>query len=86
MSELPEILFIGIAAYVLYRFVFNFFLPIVRTTRQVRQQFRNVQENMRNQQGGQQRGQGPYDPHEAPKKPSPGANSIGEYIDFEEIK
>lgn len=97
MMELPEILFLGIVLYLLYRFVFNFCLPIVRTTRQVRQQFRNVQETMRNQQGQQQGSpQGnPFQQSQQPghpnsntfgKSPPSNTDGLGEYIDFEEIK
>lgn len=43
MRALSEIFFLSIVFYLLYRFVFGFLLPVVRTTRQVRQQFRNMQ-------------------------------------------
>jgi Domain of unknown function (DUF4834) len=88
MMPLSEIFFLGIVLYLLYRFVFNFFLPIFRTTRQVRQQFRNMQEN--NRQGAEGPFQRSYtQPGEPqPKRPEPTAsnNTMGEYIDFEEIK
>ena len=38
-----EFLFLVIAVYLGYRFIFNFVLPIVRATHQVRQQFRDMQ-------------------------------------------
>ena len=44
MRALPEIFFFAIVFYILYRFIFNFVVPIARTTRQVKQQFRNMQE------------------------------------------
>ncbi|MBN9383145.1 MAG: DUF4834 family protein [Chitinophagaceae bacterium] len=53
MRTLPEIFFFGIVFYVLYRFIFNFVVPIARTTRQVKQQFRNMQEMHQQAQGGQ---------------------------------
>ena len=90
---LSEIFFLAIALYVLYRFIFNFVVPIARTTRHVRQQFRNMQ--------GQQdptQGQGPYSGQSGsgygpqtgqaqnpPRKPSSDTKA-GEYIDFEEIR
>lgn len=62
MRALPEIFFFAIVFYVLYRFIFNFVVPIARTTRQVRQQFRNMQDLHEQAQGGQngygQSGQG----------------------------
>jgi len=87
MMPLSEIFFLGIVLYLLYRFVFNFFLPIFRTTRQVRQQFRNMQENNRQASEGpfQRSYTQPSEPQ--PKKPEPtSSNTMGEYIDFEEIK
>ena len=38
---LADVLFLAIVVYLAYRFIFNFVLPIVRTTHHVRQQFRN---------------------------------------------
>jgi hypothetical protein len=72
---LSEIFFLAIVFYLLYRFVFNFVVPVARTTRHVRQQFRNMQE----QQGDQQAR--PSEPRRPAQK-----SSVGEYIDFEEVK
>ncbi|GGB11748.1 hypothetical protein [Puia dinghuensis] len=71
---LSEIFFLAIVFYLLYRFVFHFLVPVAKTTRIVRQQFRNMQ-----QQATQR---------EQPKEPEqPAKNqSVGEYIDFEEVK
>lgn len=82
---LSEVLFLAIVFYLLYRFVFNFIVPVARTTRHVRQQFRNMQdqqESMRGQQGQQQatRQQAQGRPQPSQKPPA------GDYIDFEEIK
>ncbi|HMH24095.1 MAG TPA: DUF4834 family protein [Puia sp.] len=44
MMPLSEIFFLGIVLYLLYGFIFNFILPIFRTTKHVRQQFRNMQD------------------------------------------
>jgi hypothetical protein len=51
MMSVSEILFLAIVVYILYRFVANFLLPVVRATRQVREQFRNMQ-GPGNDQGG----------------------------------
>lgn len=74
--------------YLLYKFVFNFFLPIFRTTKQVRQQFRNMQENAQNHNDPFQRSYTQPQSGPTPKKPEPSSpkNTMGEYIDFEEIK
>ena|SRR5579859_4929755 len=110
MMPLSEIFFIGIVCYLLYRFIFNFLMPVVRTTRHVRQQFRNMQDMSQNQGSPFQGPHSPYDGQQGgarsngaqangprtgsaqtngaqPRKPGPQANNtMGEYIDFEEIK
>jgi len=42
MLSLSEIMFMAIVVYLLYRFIVNFLVPVMRATRQVRQQFRNM--------------------------------------------
>ncbi len=81
MMPLSEILFLAIVFYLLYRFVFNFLLPVVRATRQVRQQFRNMQ-------GGEpgQPTSGPAKPGGAGERHSSPKGPKEDYIDFEEIK
>lgn len=44
MESLPEIFFMAIVVYLLYRFIVNFLMPVIRATRQVREQFRNMQD------------------------------------------
>lgn len=103
MMPLSEIFFLGIVLYLLYRFIFNFFVPIVRTTKQVREQFRNMHDSMNNPGGPAGPFQHSYtrqaeDPQ--PQKADPRSsgtsrssgnnpssnNTMGEYIDFEEVK
>lgn len=74
--------------YFLYRFVFNFLVPIFRVSRQMKQQVRDFQNHMQAQQQQSyqhshtsQRQQGPS----ATSSDSPREKS-GDYIDFEEIK
>jgi hypothetical protein len=87
---LSEIVFLGIVLYLLYKFVFNFFLPIFRTTKHVREQFRNMQGTQQHSDGPFQRSYTQQGGGPAPKRPeaaNPGSkNTMGEYIDFEEIK
>jgi len=81
MRSLPEIFFFGIVFYVLYRFIFNFVVPIARTTRQVRQQFKHMQS------GTEQRFYNDENRRtEAPQERRPNTDKVGEYIDFEELK
>ncbi|TCJ17043.1 hypothetical protein EPD60_06955 [Flaviaesturariibacter flavus] len=80
------VLFYIFLAYLLFRFVFGFLVPIIRTTRQVKRGFREMNERM-----GSFGGQHPEDLHSAQ---APGqrsqvnskAPSKDDYIDFEEIK
>jgi hypothetical protein len=89
MMPLSEIFFLGIVLWLLYRFVFNFFVPIIRTTRQVRQQFRNMQDSMQNPGGPfqqQSNSQSREEPQPKKKDAPSSSNTMGEYIDFEEVK
>ena len=72
-------LFYFFLAYLLYRLVFNFIIPIYRTTRQVKKGFREMHERMngRPQNNTQQNASAP----KGSDKPK-----VGEYIDFEEVK
>ena len=73
--------------YLIYKLVFDFIVPVAKTTSQFKQhvnQMHNMQEQMGRQQSQKQ--QAP-----AQKKPpvsSPGGTTTtdGEYIDFEEMK
>ena len=71
---------IGMAIYIGYRFLFEFLLPMIKTTRQVKKQFdavREQQEAFFKQQTNQQQ-----------KKPEKSAarSADDDYIEFEEIK
>ena len=62
--------------YILYKFIFEFVIPIYRTTKQVRRGFQNMQDQMNGQNNHQANGQ----TAKQPGKP------VGDYIDFEEVK
>ncbi|HEY4110491.1 DUF4834 family protein [Puia sp.] len=86
---LSEIFLFAIVFYLLYRFVFNFLVPVARTTRHVRQQFRNMndmQETMRQQQARGENQGPPQQAQSASRQRSDQKPSVGDYIDFEEIK
>jgi hypothetical protein len=89
MMPLSEILFLSIVLYLLYRFVFNFLLPVVRATRQVREQFRNMQHPAGDQPGSSRSAftaaENSAPPDQTGKRAS-GKAPAGDYIDFEEIK
>lgn len=71
----------GFLIYFGIRFVFNFLIPVIRTTRQFRSQVKQFQQNMQQQNGFQDssRQTAEADTHKA-------AADKGDYIDFEEIK
>jgi hypothetical protein len=72
--------FIGLAIYFLYRFIFNFIIPIYRVSKKMKGQMRDFQSQMN------QNGQG-FQPNPPRQEPAPGKSTKeGEYIDFEEIK
>ncbi|MER3464770.1 MAG: hypothetical protein C4329_10540 [Chitinophagaceae bacterium] len=64
--------------YLLYRLIFNFILPIYRTTRQVKRSFRDMNERM--QGAGNNNQQAPH-----PEEKKRNTDGVGEYIDFEEV-
>ncbi|MGZ5254733.1 MAG: hypothetical protein ACXWV4_10330, partial [Flavitalea sp.] len=66
--------------YFLYRFIFNFIIPIYRVSKKMKGQMRDFQSQMN------QNGQGfqPNPPRQEPVQSKPAKE--GDYIDFEEIK
>jgi len=74
-----RILLYGFLIYLLYQLVFKFIIPVYKTTKQVKKGFREMHEKM-NEQAKQQQ-----NPAQA-SSDNPPKNSVGEYIDFEEIK
>ena len=83
-------LFFAFLIYLGYRLVFHFIIPIYKTTRQVKKQFREMSARMNSSDGHsrmedqmnqQQANQQPSTPHPENKK-----QQAGDYIDFEELK
>jgi hypothetical protein len=72
-------LFLVFVLYLGYRLVFDFILPIYRTTTRIKKGFREMQEKM-NQDSGQQSTVTEQNNSDGTK------NKVGDYIDFEEIK
>jgi len=75
-------LFFAFLIYLAYRLVFHFIIPIYKTTRQVKKQFRDMHERMQDHINEQQSYQQTSTPEPEPKKQQIG----GDYIDFEEVK
>ena len=67
--------------YLAYRLVFHFIIPVYKTTRQVKKQFREMHSRMEDQMNQYQANQqSPNSQTENKKQPA------GDYIDFEEVK
>lgn len=83
-----QIIFWALLAYIAYRFLFGFVLPVSKATRDVRRQFKAAQEEMANrvrEQQGYRTGDTVVE--EAPQAGQPAQKEVRkEYIDFEEVK
>jgi hypothetical protein len=97
MMSLSEIFFLVIVFYLLYRFVFNFLVPLIRVTKPLRQQFRNMREGMGERPQAQQASRpgehhsssGPGERHSSSRPGERHSSPKGpaeDYIDFEEVK
>ena len=73
-----RILFYAFLVYLLYKLIFDFIIPVYKTTRQVKKGFREVHDRM--QEHMQQQQQSPRSKSETPK------TQPGDYIEFEELK
>jgi len=74
-------LFYAFLIYLAYRLVFHFIIPIYKTTRQVKKQFREMHSRMQDNMGQQPPYQQPVTPVTENKN-----QQAGDYIDFEELK
>jgi Sec-independent protein translocase protein TatA len=75
-----KILLYAFLIYLGYKIIFEFIIPVYRTTRQVKKQFREMNERMNEhmkQQGEQ------FSPK---KDPQTTKEKPGDYIEFEEVK
>ena len=77
-----KLLLYGLLAWFLYNLVFKFIIPVYKTTRQMKQKFREMQTNM--QEHTNQQPDFTKQPNAAEK--SGYKKSKEDYIDFEEIK
>lgn len=76
--------------YLLYKLIFDFIVPVAKTTSQVKQQFNNMnsmRDEMLKRQQQQQQPQNAPPKKPVPKQSGPTTTTTdSEYIDFEEIK
>ena len=75
-----RLLFQALLFYIAYRFIFNFVVPVVRTTLQLRKQAKKFQDQVR------QRAPQPEESVNASNATKKNASKAkGDYIDFEEL-
>ena len=79
---LLKVLLLGFFLYILYRFVFEFLLPVYKTTQKIKKGFRDMQEQANQNMNNQQQETNTT----AANSPSNDKEPLGEYIDFEEVK
>ncbi len=72
--------FFAFIFYLAYKLVFDFIIPVYRTTRKVKRGFREMQERM------QQQNEQNNKPSATENTSSDKQNKVGDYIDFEEVK
>ncbi len=68
--------------YVLYRFVFEFLLPVYKATQKIKKGFRDIHEKANENMNKQQQN----DSTAGQNTNSSKKKTLGEYIDFEEVK
>jgi hypothetical protein len=77
-----RLLLYALLAWFLYNLIFKFIIPVYKTTRQMKQKFREMQTNMQDQMNQQQDFTAKPQSAERPAA----KKSKEDYIDFEEIK
>jgi hypothetical protein len=81
-----EFILYALAAYIIYKVVFEVVIPIFRTTQKIRQQFGDVQQHMRDQMNATQNQNKYNNPPDRPAPEQKKSSKAGDYIDFEEVK
>jgi|KBSMisStandDraft_5_1062788.scaffolds.fasta_scaffold511810_1 hypothetical protein len=75
---------LAIGIWVLYKLIFEFIIPVYRSTKVMRSKFREMHDHMQNQMNQTNQNKNNYtDPSESANRTQP---PQGDYIEFEEIK
>jgi hypothetical protein len=77
---MARVFLFGIVFYLVYRLIFDLIFPVYKTTRKVRQQFNQMHDNVQQQANSFQQNQS------SPNRQQAEESSVGEYIEFEEVK
>ena len=87
VMNLFRVVFELFALYLLYKLVFDFIIPVAKTTKQVKKQFSEMNTRMQENMQQQQAQQSQYQANNySSNTPSPAPKKSDDYIDFEEIK
>jgi hypothetical protein len=77
-----RLLFELFVVYILYKFIFDFIIPVYKTTKQVKQKMNEANQRMQQNQGGSV-----HDPYKKTEQTEVHKRPAHEdYIDYEEIK
>ena len=79
-------LLLAFLLYLLYRLVFHFIIPIYKTTRQVKSQFKDMQHRMQEEMNKSSFAKASEDKQAGFSKNSTSKEQRDDYIDFEEVK
>lgn len=77
-----RLLLIILSIYLLYKIIFDFVIPVFRTTRKIRKQFQSMQQHMQDQMNTHQNEAQSQQKGSVNERPAP----KHDYIDFEEVK
>ena len=78
-----RILFELFVLYMVYKLVFDFIIPVYRTTKQVKKQFGDMSAQMQEKMNQQQKA---YSNSSSPVKEQKTTSTKDDYIEFEEVK
>ena len=78
-----RILLYGFLAYLLYKVVFELIIPVFKTTRKMKKDFKEMRNRMNDFTKQQQPG---VNQQHKPKEPSEKSGKPGDYIEFEDVK
>lgn len=71
--------------YLLYKLIFDFIIPVVRTTKQVKKQFGDMSAQMQEKMNQQQKANNFSATNSAPARPPSATGKNDDYIEFEEV-
>lgn len=81
-SMILRFFFFAFLIYLVYKLIVDFAIPLYKTTRRVKQSFRDMQQKMQEEQNGFSDAYHPTQKGKVVNDKEP----LGDYIDFEEVK